>query len=315
MTAYRIILALSLSTWYFVFGLENFSLAQSWIASNSISSEALTNDYFGECDLTPSVTTNVPNSNAYSSSSARLLLRNRETTIVQVEARGFYGGKLMANYDVRSAVSVGAVEMTQKELRQVWETNHTLFKASYYRGRVFYTDRNSFSDEWITVFASDDKRRIVFARDSGPIFFSENTGFSWKNINQPGHYEFTLSTSPKGSVMVAALSFTNISTADSTDEKMATRNWYSVVSAADGSKLVLTGGSSQSAPVLSIVRSDGNMLLSWPASFTGFILQQNDDLTTTNWINVTNAVNGNESQFVVTLPIASGNKFFRLKMP
>jgi hypothetical protein len=308
-------LVLLLCSWFSAFGADNSTTAQTWIATNSTSSQELSSNYFGEYDLTPSVTTNVPNSGGYSSSTVRLLLRNREAVLTRALASGTFGGKLMANYDVRSVGTVNTVGMTQNELYRVWQTNQTLFKTSYYRGRVFYTDRNSFSDEWITVFSSEDKRRIVFARDSGPIFFSENTGSSWRYINQPGRYEFTLSTTSKGTVMVAALSFTNISTANITDEKMATRNWYSVVSAADGSKLVLTGGPSQSAPVLNIVNSGNNILISWSASFAGFILQQNIDLTTTNWVNVKSSVDKVETQFVVTLPVADGNNFFRLKTP
>jgi hypothetical protein len=311
----RTILALILISWCSVFGADNSSPPQTWIATNTVGANECSSNYFGEYDLTPSVTTNVPNPSAYSSSSVRLLLRNREAVLTRALASGTFGGKLMANYDVRSVGSVNTVGMTQNELYRVWQTNQTLFKTSYYRGRVFYTDRNSFSDEWITVFSSEDKRRIVFARDSGPIFFSENTGASWRNINQPGQYEFTLSTTPKGTVMVAALSFTNSSTANIADEKMATKNWYSVVSAADGSKLVLTGGPSQSTPVLSIANSGNIMLISWSATFTGFILQQNSDLTTTNWANVTNTVDRVETQFVVTLPVAGSNNFFRLKTP
>jgi hypothetical protein len=55
-------------------------------------------------------------------------------------------------------------------------------------------------------------------------------------------------------------------------------------------------------------------LVSWPGVILGYVLQQNSDLTTTNWINVTypeNLVNG---QYQVTMPMTSSNVFYRLNL-
>src|SRR6185436_6902261 len=89
--------------------------------------------------------------------------------------------------------------MTKTEMQLAWEKQRTLLKAQYFRGRVFYASRDSISNEWVTVFTSDDRKRIVSVPDSGPIYISENTGVAWKIIDRPGEYEFTLSTTPKGS--------------------------------------------------------------------------------------------------------------------
>jgi hypothetical protein len=53
--------------------------------------------------------------------------------------------------------------------------------------------------------------------------------------------------------------------------------------------------------------------VAWPASATGFILQQNQALSTASWIAVTNSpvVVGNEQQ--VTIPISGENAFYRLQ--
>jgi hypothetical protein len=311
MGIYRIFLIILFGAWLNMLNAADFALPQSWIATNSMSAKELAANYFTQIDLTITINTNVPHYDQFSSSSFRPLLRTRESVILRALAYSTYGGKVMANYDIKSGVAPDG--LTQPELLRIWETNRTLFKVSYYRGRIYYLDKASYSDEWITVFASDDKRRIVFARDSGPIFFSGNSGVSWTSITQSGNYEFTLSTSPKGSIFVAALSCTNISRAMLTDEKMVNGSWYAAVSDADGSKLVLSGGTSQPSPVISINRSDDSLTLSWSSSFRGFTLQQNDNLETANWIDVTNNVEQVESQFIVKLPVDEDHYFFRLK--
>jgi len=68
------------------------------------------------------------------------------------------------------------------------------------------------------------------------------------------------------------------------------------------------------APSLRIARAAANALvLAWPDAFAGYVLQQNPNLTTTNWVAVTNppvVVNG-EKQVTVSPPV--GNRYYRLK--
>jgi hypothetical protein len=313
-TCLRTILLPCLGTCLCACGAGSSPLLPPWITTNILSANELSARYLGENDMTPSVTTNVPHASAYSNSCFRLLIRHREALVMRITAKGFYEGKLMANYDVRPAGRhISNAYMPDEEIRRLWQTNQPLFTILYYRGRIFDTDRHSYSDDWITVFCSEDRRRIVFVRDLGPICFSDDSGTSWNTIIQPGHYECTLSTSPKGSVVVAALDLSQYSSANSTDQEIVGKNWYSVVSAADGSKLVLTGGTSQSAPVLSITSSGNSINLSWPGSYTEFALQRTADLTMTHWMDVTNSPKTLDSQFVVTLPITETNCFFRLE--
>ncbi len=83
---------------------------------------------------------------------------------------------------------------------------------------------------------------------------------------------------------------------------------------------VVPDTSSTSAPSLSIALADppqsqtlDNAVVSWPATPTGFMLQTNTDLTTTNWgdylgtVDTTNGINS------VTLPKSGDALFFRLK--
>lgn len=70
------------------------------------------------------------------------------------------------------------------------------------------------------------------------------------------------------------------------------------------------------APALRIILSSTNtVVVAWPAPSTGFNLQQNAAVGTTNWIGVTNNqyTVGGEYQVIISPPV--GNRFYRLKSP
>ena len=70
------------------------------------------------------------------------------------------------------------------------------------------------------------------------------------------------------------------------------------------------------APLLRIVRTATNtVVVAWPSPSTGFSLQRNAVVGTTNWLGVTNAVSvvGSENQIIVAPP--AGNQFYRLFRP
>jgi hypothetical protein len=68
------------------------------------------------------------------------------------------------------------------------------------------------------------------------------------------------------------------------------------------------------APLLTIFISTTNTaVVYWPSPSTGFNLQQNLDLTPTNWVSATNTIFDNgASRFIIVSPPA-GNRFYRLK--
>jgi hypothetical protein len=73
-----------------------------------------------------------------------------------------------------------------------------------------------------------------------------------------------------------------------------------------------------STPTPAIKRSAANVLVSWPLVSAGWSLQQNPDLTTTNWspsgyngYGITD--DGTNKSLIITPPI--GNLFFRLFHP
>jgi len=66
---------------------------------------------------------------------------------------------------------------------------------------------------------------------------------------------------------------------------------------------------------LGIAPSGTNVVLSWASPPGGFALQKNSDLTTTNWLAVTNAPAVTNGQNQVTLSRSNSNQFFQLKYP
>jgi len=73
--------------------------------------------------------------------------------------------------------------------------------------------------------------------------------------------------------------------------------------------LVQTSG----APILSIAHSGNSAIISWPYPSTGFSLQTNSNLATTNWLNFTGTVMTNVAgSNTVTITPPVGNLFFRL---
>ena len=67
------------------------------------------------------------------------------------------------------------------------------------------------------------------------------------------------------------------------------------------------------APTLAMTASKTNAVISWSASATGYTLQQNSDLNTTNWTAVGQAPVGSGSELRVTVAPPAGNRFYRLK--
>ena len=69
-------------------------------------------------------------------------------------------------------------------------------------------------------------------------------------------------------------------------------------------------------PSLRVVRSSTNtVIVCWPASSTGFSLQENTAAAAVNWTTVTNvpATVGSEKQVILSPP--GGNRFYRLMSP
>jgi hypothetical protein len=68
-------------------------------------------------------------------------------------------------------------------------------------------------------------------------------------------------------------------------------------------------------PQLSVQAAGSNLSLSWPAPCTGLVLEENADLTTTNWVTVPVSPVVSNYQNIVTVPATNGITYFRLSGP
>jgi len=66
---------------------------------------------------------------------------------------------------------------------------------------------------------------------------------------------------------------------------------------------------------LTITHVDNSLYVSWPYSSGGFVLEQNGDLKTTNWVPSDFTVTTNEAGNSITIPLPTSNVFFRLIAP
>ncbi len=70
------------------------------------------------------------------------------------------------------------------------------------------------------------------------------------------------------------------------------------------------------SPVLDLVLTDTNtIVVSWTSTLTNFVLQQNVDLTETNWSNMTSPIDSQDGYNQIIIPIQHGGSFFRLVAP
>jgi len=69
------------------------------------------------------------------------------------------------------------------------------------------------------------------------------------------------------------------------------------------------------SPLLTINWSGMNGVVSWPSPSTGFVLEQNTNLATTNWLNFPGTVNDNGIIKSAIINSPAGTLFFRLYYP
>lgn len=188
---------------------------------------------------------------------------------------------------------------------------------------------------WTCVASSADGSRLVAAATShhggDSIYISTNLGTTWMATSAPNWMWSSLASSADGSKLVAAqggypgFDGTIYTSADFganwTSNNAPITYWFSVASSADGCKLFASGSGglytwqTTPHPVLSVRPSGTNLVLSWIIPSQPFVLQENADLTTTNWTDVAGApvLNLTNLQNQVTLPLPAANRFYRLK--
>lgn len=164
--------------------------------------------------------------------------------------------------------------------------------------------------------------------------FTSPTGYAYETNGIAGIYTLpgTVSITSGDSINVAiayangqmSLTFTdpstnasfttNLNVGDITKVLGASTAYVGFTGGDGGSSSVqtITNFTFTSIPPAAIEVRSGAAVISWPGAVTGYGLQQNSDLTTTNWVNVTNAVVLTNGLNEVTLPAGGSNEFYRL---
>ena len=181
---------------------------------------------------------------------------------------------------------------------------------------------------WQSIASSADGTRMVAAAFSTLIYTSTNSGLHWMtNTLHAGNWE-GVASSADGMRLVAVATGLIYTSTDAgvtwSTNTAPNESWVSVASSSDGSLLVAVASDGavyvsqtqiSSFPPLSISPASNQFVIAWPANATGFVLQQNSNLTTTNWITVTNTVNPTGSQNRVFISPLTTNSYFRLIQP
>lgn len=182
--------------------------------------------------------------------------------------------------------------------------------------------------------SADGFKLMAAANGGGPICVSQDAGTNWVTTSAPTNQWNSVACSADGSTLVAVARFISVanqvgpvgisrdSGATWTTTNVPDADWNSVVSSADGNRLFATieaffGGvctlQFAAAPLLSISAAGSDTPISWTIPSVDFVLQENSDLTTTNWADVTITPTVTNYQNQVAFPPPAGNRFFRLK--
>jgi len=198
---------------------------------------------------------------------------------------------------------------------------------------------------WCGVACSADGNKWVAAAYTGSdypsatagIYTSTNAGITWSATSLPPDSWQYVASSADGTKLAASPFFGDpiYSSSDSgvtwTTTGSPPLDWGPLAMSADGNQLTATTGpltpttgnpsgsiwtfQTTPTPSLSIAPAATNAMVSWTIPSLNFTLQQNSDLTTTNWTNVAlppilNLTNL-QNQVMVSAP-ASGQAFYRL---
>jgi hypothetical protein len=159
--------------------------------------------------------------------------------------------------------------------------------------------------------SADGTRIVVMVLDNGPLYSSTNGGMSWETFSTPGSYKFPLTAGNGLGFLAEATICPSAGVQANTNQP--NRSWYVVGRAADGSSMMINDDPSSPAPALTIAHSPEGMVVSWPAVFSGFVLQANSNLATTNWVDVTDSVLRVGEQNQVTMAPELEHSFYRLR--
>ncbi len=188
-----------------------------------------------------------------------------------------------------------------------------------------------------SLASSADGAKLVLASQGngsgGAIFISTNSGVNWAPTTAPVSNWVSVASSADGRTLIAAgggssalghlfLSTDSGATWNLTNSLLS--HWSSVAVSADGTKLVAAENPGHIytlhlspvmfSPALRIRSFGSDAIISWLVPSMNLTLQQNSEVTSSNWINVVVApvLNMANLHNEVTVPGGLGNSYFRL---
>jgi photosystem II stability/assembly factor-like uncharacterized protein len=178
---------------------------------------------------------------------------------------------------------------------------------------------------WTGVSCSGDGQKLLACGSSSALYISADGGLNWKAV--PGVFGYFTGTasSADGTRLVVVSNGGQIYTSTDSGANWVSNNapalaWQEVTGSRDGNLVTaaVPGDqiyTSRSAPVLTFSANSGQGLLSWPWPSTGFSLQHNIDLATTNWQTTAKTPVLTNWQYQVMVIITNPQNYFRLKGP
>jgi hypothetical protein len=154
-----------------------------------------------------------------------------------------------------------------------------------------------------SIASSADGNKLIAGNGSG-IYISTDLGTTW--IQETNISAFILAFSADGNKSVVTTAVT---------DSLELPGGRTITTIIPGP--IIYTSFSIPTPSINIAPTNGNLALSWLIPSTNFVLQQNFDLTTTNWTDMTNTpvLNLTNLQNQVFLPLPASNSFYRLATP
>jgi len=192
------------------------------------------------------------------------------------------------------------------------------------------------SNHWSSVASSADGTKLVATAggsdDFGSIYTSTDSGATWtQTAAQPNTWTSVASSADGTRLVVGAnsargdgLIYTSTNAGASWMATTLTERWTCVAASSDGSDLVAASDGpiytlqiprSPRLRRLSITPSTGSLDISWLVPSTSFVLQENSDLSSTNWTDTPTppTLNFTNLHYQVTVSPSFVCRFYRLK--
>jgi hypothetical protein len=183
---------------------------------------------------------------------------------------------------------------------------------------AIWTAANLPVEAWKSVCTSSDGQWI--GATGSKSYISSNDGANWATNDFAGP---TIVCSANGTnwLVTGTQVYTSSDGAVTWSANFSPGQWYGGTVSADGCEAIVEGGAAGTpmgrtvpSPQLSIQMTNPMPVISWLLPSTNFVLQQNLDLSTTNWLPISAipTLNFTNLQQQVSVPAITSNAFFRL---